>query len=195
MLPVVALVAGLLVGGGVASGRQTMAARGLLTPRVLVASGTQDGVLWSEYAWIADLNVCVEVDSGGSASECGGVPRFDLPFVSSGETPVVTRDASAAAMSEIVFGIVSDRVARIKVLGQSGQPLSSHLTRCPCAGSPLWASGFYSAAATQKTAAKSADGYSVTVIAYDASGLEAARIRVLLINLGYCPSPPCGAGP
>ncbi len=182
-----ALVAALLGGLGYAVGRRTTPTVHR-TAMVLVGSGVQDGVSWRQYAWADGARVCTETLAGASSTSCN-VPNLSLPFSAAGEVPVSPPGGATRSRSEIVYGVVSEGVTRVQVVGSNHQRWDAHLERCPCHGIVLWPSGFFSLAVTQEMALREPDGsYSVMVVAYEGSSVETGRVRVPLINIGYCPS-------
>lgn len=153
-----------------------------------VAQGTTDGVAWQQFAWTADDELCVQFAAGSSVTDCGHWGDDAAPFglIADGDAPIT--DGVHAALTTVVQGIVPPTVTSVRVVGQRGVDARAMLSHCACDQS-LGLTSFMLPVTAHDTA-KDSQGRYVVVAAFEGN-VEVGRVRVPIVNLGYCGHDDC----
>lgn len=154
-----------------------------------VATGTLDGVAWQQFVWSKDGRLCIFFEAGATTSDCvypdiGFEPFTHLPR---GDSPVIAGNRAAA--TTVVMGTLSTSVTSVRVVEPAGSGAVATITRCPCPAANLRAEIFMLPLTREQTASD-ANGRYVVMAAFDGR-VELGRVRIPIINLGYCGSRPC----
>jgi hypothetical protein len=154
-----------------------------------IATGTLDGTSWRQFAWSAPgERICLSFSAGASSTQCRRSDLDASPFVVfEGDTPVT--DGSRGATTTVIQGMVGPTVTAVRVVGSAGVGDLATLTSCACSpdGRPV---PVFLLPVTASETAVDAIGRYVMVAAFDGP-VELARVRVSVVNLGYCGREDC----
>jgi hypothetical protein len=154
-----------------------------------VATGTLDGVAWEQFAWSAPGGmICLQFAAGASSTDCGRWNHDASPFaLLLGDSPIT--DGQHGASTTVVQGIVDPAVTSLGVVEPVGTQAVGTLTECPCPDAKLGLSAFV-LPLTERQTLRDSDGRFVMIAAF-VGETEVGRVRVQILNLGYCGRDDC----
>ena len=152
-----------------------------------IATGTLDGVLWKQFVWSTpDGQTCLYFEAGASMANCGHWEN-ETPFAIMGsDSPVTVGQRGATTV--VIQGVLRTDVTSVRIV-EPDSNVAASLQSARTAGMK-YAIPVFMLPVTRRDTAVDNDGRYVMVGAFDGK-TELGRIRVLVLNLGYCGSETC----
>jgi hypothetical protein len=149
-----------------------------------IAAGTLDGIAWKQFAWSAPGGLsCLQFWAGASSTECGHWDDDASPFATvDGDSPIT--DGERGAATTVIQGVLDPDVTSVRVVQPVGAHAGATLSTCPCGAGRYELPVFMLPLKKHQTAAD-ANGRYVMIAAFH-NETELGRVRVPILNFGYC---------
>lgn len=154
-----------------------------------VAAGTLDGIAWKQFAWSAPGGLsCLQFWAGATSTECGHWNDDASPFAMvDGAAPIT--DGEQGASTVVIQGVLDPDVTSIRVVQPARTHAAATLTPCLCLDGKYELPVFMLPLTVHQTAVE-ADGRYVVIAAFG-DETELGRVRVRVLNFGYCGRDEC----
>jgi hypothetical protein len=154
-----------------------------------IATGTIDGVLWQQFVWSTpDGQTCLYFEAGASMANCGHWEN-ETPFAIMGSDSPVTV-GKRGATTVVIQGVLRTDVTSVRIVEPANNVAASLQSARTGTGAMKYPVPVFMLPVTLRDTAVDDDGRYVMVGAFDGR-TELGRIRVLVLNLGYCGSETC----
>jgi hypothetical protein len=152
-----------------------------------IATGTLDGVVWKQFVWSTpDGQTCLYFSAGASMANCGHWDN-EIPFAIMGsDSPVTVGQRGATTV--VIQGVLRTDVTSVRIVEPDNNVAASLQSARTAA--MKYAVPVFMLPVTRRETAIDNDGRYVMVGAFDGR-TELGRIRVPVLNLGYCGSEMC----
>jgi hypothetical protein len=155
-----------------------------------IATGTLDGIAWRQFAWLTPGgSICLHFSAGATMTDCGRWNHDASPFAMvDGDSPIT--DGQQAASTTVIQGVLSPAVTSVRVVEPAGAHAVATLATCPCLAGMTYELPVFMLPLTSHQTAVASNGRYVVIAAFD-NKTELGRVRIPVLNLGYCGRDKC----
>jgi hypothetical protein len=155
-----------------------------------VATGTLDGIAWRQFAWLTPGgSICLHFSAGATMTDCGHSNIDASPFAMvNGDSPIT--DGQRAASTTVIQGVLKPAVTSVRVVEPAGAHAVATLATCPCLAGTTYELPVFMLPLTSHQTAVASNGRYVVIAAFDHT-TELGRVRIPVLNLGYCGRDEC----
>jgi hypothetical protein len=155
-----------------------------------VATGTLDGIAWRQFAWLTPGgSICLHFAAGATMTDCGHWNSDALPFgIVNGDLPIT--DGQRAASTTVIQGVLRPAVTSVRVVEPTGAHAVATLATCRCLAGMTYELPVFMLPLTLHQTALASNVRYVVIAVFDHK-TELGRVRIPVLNLGYCGHDEC----